>query len=137
MDRFKEDAKRIYHDWDRAFANNDVDALLALYAPNAILESPLIPYIMNCERGVVNGQAEIRALVEKVAKRKPLLRRYYRKGFLTDGKTLMFEYPRSTPEGDQMDFVEVMEIENGLIAYHRIYWGWRGFQVIKEDAYYK
>jgi hypothetical protein len=27
----------------------------------------------------------------------------------------MWEYPQQTPSGQQMDFVEVMEIENGLI----------------------
>ena len=137
MDQLKEDAKRIYHEWDRALANNDIDALVSLYTPNATIESPLIPYLMKRERGVIHGHAEIRDLVEKVAKRKPPLRKYHRKGFFTDGKTLMFEYPRAAPEGDQMDFVEVMEIEHGLITYHRVYWGWLGFKVIKEDAYYK
>lgn len=34
------------------------------------------------------------------------------------------EYPRQTPDGDQMDIVELMEIRDGLIAHHRIYWGW-------------
>ena len=29
----------------------------------------------------------------------------------------MWEYPRATPDGEQMDFVEVMEIDDdGLIA---------------------
>jgi steroid delta-isomerase len=26
-----------------------------------------------------------------------------------------------------LDVVESYDIENGLIAYHRVYWGWRGF----------
>ena len=36
-----------------------------------------------------------------------------------------------------MDFFEVMEIVDGLIKSHRVYWGWRGVEVIKADAYYK
>jgi hypothetical protein len=36
-----------------------------------------------------------------------------------------------------MDFVEVMEIENGLIEHHRVYWGWRGVSVILDDAYHR
>jgi hypothetical protein len=36
-----------------------------------------------------------------------------------------------------MDFFEVMEIANGLIQAHRVYWGWRGVEVLKSDAYYK
>lgn len=43
------------------------------------------------------------------------------------GKTLIFEYPRQTLDGEQKD---------GLIQYHRVYWGWRGFEVIQEDLYH-
>jgi hypothetical protein len=48
---------------------------------------------------------------------------------------LIWEYPRETPNGDQMDFVESMEIENGLIRQHRVYWGWFGVKVIEENRY--
>ena len=50
----------------------------------------------------------------------------------------MWEYPRSTPQGDQMDFVEVMELnDEGLIQYHRVYWGWYGFGVLQRDEYHR
>jgi hypothetical protein len=74
-------------------------------------------------------------LIEKVAERKPFIRKHFKQNFFTDGKTLIFEYPRQTPDGEQMDFMEVMEIKEGLIQYHRVYWGWRGFQVIQENLY--
>jgi hypothetical protein len=35
-----------------------------------------------------------------------------------------------TPEGDQVEIVEVMEIADRLIRYHRIYWGWKGCLLI-------
>jgi hypothetical protein len=77
-------------------------------------------------------------VLERVAARKPPLRTYYRAGYLTDGDhTLIFEYPRDTPEGEQMDFVEVMELANGLIQRHCVYWGWRGIKVIHDDAYHR
>lgn len=110
---------------------------MALYAVDATIESPLIPHLMQTERGVCKGQKEIRKLLEEVAKRKPSVRKYYRKGFFTDGKTLMWEYPRESPSGDQMDFVEVMEIKDGLIWHHRVYWGWMGFKVMQENAYHR
>lgn len=48
----------------------------------------------------------------------------------------MFEYPRLSPEGEQMDFVEVMELnDDGLIQYHKVYWGWRGFAVLEKNEY--
>lgn len=43
---------------------------------------------------------------------------------------MTWEYPRATPQGDQVDLVEVMDIDDGLIAHHRVYWGWVGFKVL-------
>jgi hypothetical protein len=44
---------------------------------------------------------------------------------------LTWEYPRASPEGEQMDLVEVMEIENGLIKRHRVYWGWYALNMLR------
>ena len=135
---FQQAAERIYHDWDKALSDDDVEALLALYAPDAVLESPAVPLTMGTESGVCRGHDELRPLLERVAARKPPLRTYYRTGYLTDGeRTMIFEYPRATPQGEQMDFVEVMEIADGLIQRHCVYWGWRGVKVIQDDAYHK
>lgn len=137
QEKLKSAAKDIYQAWNKALANNDVDGLLSLYAPDAIIESPLIPYLLKIDSGICKGREELRLLLEKVAERKPLIRKYFKQNFFTDGKTLIFEYPRQTPDGEQMDFVEVMEIKHGLIQYHRVYWGWRGFKVIHEDLYHR
>jgi ketosteroid isomerase-like protein len=135
---FQQAAERIYHDWDKALSEDDVDALLALYDPDAILESPAVSLTMGTESGVCHGHKELRPLLERVAARKPPLRTYHRTGYLTDGsRTMIFEYPRATPDGEQMDFVEVMEIADGLIQRHCVYWGWRGVKVIQDDAYHK
>lgn len=48
--------------------------------------------------------------------------------FLANGQLLMWEYPRKTPRGPQVDLVESMDIEDGLITHHRVYWGWSGFK---------
>ncbi len=56
-------------------------------------------------------------------------------GFFADGHKLMWEYPRETPDGDQMDFVEVMEIRDGLIQRHCVYWGWFGLRIMQRDEY--
>ncbi len=128
--------ERIYHDWDKALSENDVERLVALYARDATIESPLIPHLMGTRTGICRGRDEIRALLEKVARRKPATRQYYRTGFFTDGEKLMWEYPRATPEGEQIDFVEVMEIRDNLIRHHRVYWGWFGCKVLQEDRYH-
>jgi hypothetical protein len=127
--------EQIYHDWDQAVANNDMDALLSLYADDAVLESPLIPYLMKTESGVLKGKEQLRLLLGKVAERKPAIRKNYKQNFFTDGKVLMFEYPRITPNGEQMDFMEVMDLVDAKIQYHRVYWGWHGVKVIQDDLY--
>src|SRR5262249_12573230 len=35
--------------WDKALSQNDVDVLTALYAPDATIESPLIPHVMGIQ----------------------------------------------------------------------------------------
>ena len=128
----------IYKDWDVALARNDAEGLLALYAEDGTLESPLVPHLLGTEKGVCKGHAELRRLFEALAQRKPPVRRFHRTAFLTDGKNkMMWEYPRAAPDGDQMDFVEVMELKNGLIQHHRVYWGWFGVGVLQRDAYHK
>jgi len=47
---------------------------------------------------------------------------------------LIWEYPRQAPDGDQVDLVEVMEIADGLIQHHRIYWGWFGTALLTRSA---
>ena len=42
---------------------------------------------------------------------------------------------RSRPGGEQMDFVEVMEIEDGLIRRHCVYWGWYGVRLLEDDRH--
>jgi hypothetical protein len=136
-EKYKDDIERIYYEWDIALSNNDVEALLALYSEDTILESPLIPHLLPNHNGICQGRKELRKLVEIVAQRKPEIRKYYRSPYFTDGTTLIFEYPRATPTGEQMDFVEVMEIKQGLISHHRVYWGWRGLKVMQDDGYHR
>jgi SnoaL-like domain len=130
------DVERIYREWDQALSKNDPAALLALYAPDAILESPLIPHLLGTETGVCRGHEELKKLFDILAQRKPKVRQFHRTGYFTDGRKVMWEYPHETPTGEQMDFVEVMEIESGLIRKHRVYWGWFGVNVLKNDQYH-
>jgi hypothetical protein len=38
---------------------------------------------------------------------------------------------KGAPEGDQMELVEIMEVEGGLIKRHRVYWGWYALSVLR------
>ena len=128
-------AERIYRAWDEALGQKDLDAALRLYAPDATLESPLVRHLLGGEEGVVRGRDELRAFVERVFARTPPLRQRHRVGFFTDGRKLIWEYPRTTEHGQQMDLVEAMEIVDGLIQRHCVYWGWLAVKVLEEDRY--
>ena len=119
-----EQIEHIFTAWDDALGAKDLDAAMALYQPDATLESPLVCHLLGTEEGVVRGRDNLRQFVAKVFANQPAMRRRYRAGFLTDGARLVWEYPRESPDGDQMDIFEVMEIRDGLIAHHRVYWGW-------------
>jgi ketosteroid isomerase-like protein len=130
-----EQIEHIFTAWDAALGAKDVDAAVALYQPDAVLESPLVCHLLATDEGVVQGREDLRRFVSQVFAHQPAKRRRYRAGFLTDGARLVWEYPRQTPDGDQMDIVEVMEIRDGLIAHHRVYWGWVGVGMLMSGAH--
>ena len=111
-------------------------ALLALYHEAAELESPLVPIILNQNSGVLHGKAEIGRFLEEGTRRRPNeWVRWYRSGqYLASGDLLVWEYPRQTPDGEQIDILELMQLKDGLIWRHRIYWGWFGTQMLIQSA---
>jgi predicted SnoaL-like aldol condensation-catalyzing enzyme len=123
-----QDTARIYKLWDEALGKKDLEASLALYADDASIESPLVQHLMN----IVQDKEELRAFITRAFQTNPPQRKRFKQGFFTDGRVLTWEYPRSSPDGHQMDLVEVMEIEDGLIKRHRVYWGWYALNVLRE-----
>ena len=127
---------RVHAQWHEYAVARDTDKLLALYAEDAVLESPLVSAILDVESGALKGHAQIYRFFSEGVKRRPnhLVRWFRTEKFLTDGATLMWEYPRETPAGEQVDILEVMEIKDGKIAAHRIYWGWFGAGLLTRNA---
>jgi len=137
MTEFKSAGERVYVLWDKYARTRDVDGLLSLYADNAVLESPLIPAILDVDSGILRGRSELRHFFEEGGRRRPneLVRWYREPGrFFFDGRMLVWEYPRTAPDGDQIELVEVMELSNGLIQHHRVYWGWLGVKQLTSSA---
>jgi len=131
----KSDAKilHIYERWHETVVGRDLDGLMMLYADDAILETPLIlATLRDKTEGILKGKSAIRPFFEAgFRKLRNDLGRWYRTGtFFSNGRQLTWEYPRATPQGDQVDLVEVMDIASGLIAHHRVYWGWVGFNTL-------
>lgn len=128
-------AERIHHAWNAALEAKDVEGAIALYAEDATIESPLVRYLLGSETGICAGREAIRAFLPKVFAHQPEERRTFRNPVFTDGQVLMWEYPRATPDGDQMDFAEVMQLEAGLIRHHRVYWGWYGVRTLTTGSH--
>lgn len=127
--------EQVYQAWDDALGAKDLDAAMALYHADATLESPLVCHLLGVEEGIVRGREQLRAFVARVFAHQPPQRRRHRTGYLTDGSTLTWEYPRAAPGGDQLDIVEVMEIRDGLIAHHRVYWGWSSVGLLQRGEH--
>ena len=130
------DFERLYTQWHEYARTRNTEALISLYADDAQFESPLVPVIMQQDSGVLRGRAEILAFLQEGTCRRPNeLVRWYRTGqYFVAGDTLVWEYPRHTPEGNQVDILELMQIQNGKIQAHRIYWGWFGTQMLIQSA---
>jgi predicted SnoaL-like aldol condensation-catalyzing enzyme len=124
--------ERIYELWDEALGRKDLEAALALYTDDASIESPLVQHLLKTEKGIVQGKDRLRTFIALVFQTSPPQRKRFRTGFFTDGRVVTWEYPRVSPDGDQMDLVEVMKIEDGLIKHHKVYWGWYALNVLAE-----
>ena len=125
--------RHVHDRWHETITGRDLDGLMALYAEDAILETPLIIATRRDKTdGILRGKGQIRPFFEAGLRQLPAdLGRWYRTGvFFCNGRQLTWEYPRETPHGDQVDLVEMMELVNGLIAHHRVYWGWVGFKTL-------
>jgi hypothetical protein len=125
--------RHVYERWHEMIVSRDVDGLMELYAEDSVLESSAVLVLEGNSTGVLKGRNLIRkhfaAFFDMMAKDASV--ELYGPGtFFSDGKTLMWEYPSKSPRGDQLDVFESMDLEDGLIAYHRVYWGWIGFKAL-------
>jgi ketosteroid isomerase-like protein len=130
--RATSEIEHIFRAWDDALGARDLDASMALYQPDATLESPLVRYLLGIEEGIIRGRDDLRSFVAQVFASEPPQRQRFRVGFLSDGARVTWEYPRQADSGEQMDIVEVMEIRDGLIQHHHVYWGWYSVKLYEE-----
>jgi steroid Delta-isomerase len=125
--------RHIYERWHDTLMSQDLAGLMALYAERAVFESPtVLAQFPDRDDGILRGRDEIEKLFARnFANLKTEFSELYRSGhFFSNGQLLTWEYPRLTPSGTQVDLFESMDIENGLIVYHRVYWGWQGLKAL-------
>jgi hypothetical protein len=91
-DGFLSDCARIHREWHERARTVDTDGLLALYAEDAVFESPLVSAILDGKRDrVLSGQSKLRHFFTEGARRRPNdLVRWYRTGaWLTDERRFL------------------------------------------------
>lgn len=129
--------RRVYDQWHAMVGQRNLDGLMELYAEDAVLESSAVLVIEKDPSGILRGRARLRphfgAFFALVGPANGV--EWYRPGpAFTSGNTVLWEYPSRSPKGEQLDVVESMEVEDGRIVYHRVYWGFVGFKLLNAAA---
>lgn len=114
--------EQIVSDLETASSRNDVEAIVALFAPDATIESYLVSRVFNRTEGVCRGRAEIRELALALSKRgtpwgghePPIVR----------GNTAAIEYTSASSDTAKFS-VDIIEVKDGKIQSLRAYAGWR------------
>jgi hypothetical protein len=110
--------------WLRCFADRDVDALVALYAPDARHTSPKIRALHPETGGFLVGREALRAWWADAFRRLPGLR-YEEQTLTAEPGRVFMEYLRRAPNDPDMPVAEVLEVDRatGLIVASRVYHG--------------
>jgi steroid Delta-isomerase len=129
--------RNVYKRWHEMILSRNLDGLMELYDEDSTLESSAVLVLEKSSTGVLKGRDLIRkhfaSFFDMMAKDKAV-ELYRPSTYFSDGNNLVWEYPSKSPKGDQLDVVESMDLENGLITYHRVYWGWIGFKALQAVA---
>jgi ketosteroid isomerase-like protein len=109
--------------WLRCFETKDVDALVALYAPDARHTSPKIRTLHPETGGFLVGQAALRAWWADAFQRLPELR-YVEQTLTAQDDRVFMEYLRQTPGEPDLPVAEVLVVgTQGRIVASRVFHG--------------
>ena len=113
---------RLGRSWLAAFNAHDVDALVAIYAPDATHTSPKIRALHPQTGGKLHGHAALKDWWTDAIKRLPTLR-YEELTVTANDDRVFLEYLRHAPDGPPYPVAEVFEVRGGKIVASRVYHG--------------
>jgi ketosteroid isomerase-like protein len=125
--------RHVYETWHRAIVGRDLDKLMAPHAREGVLDSSVVLVPEKAPSGIIRGRDRIRkhfASFFRCSARATARTGIARNKSFWGGKSLVWEYPNKGPDGDQLDVVESMDLKDGVIVYHRMYWGRVGFKAL-------
>jgi hypothetical protein len=123
--------EQVIRAFDAAWARNDLEGVVSIFAEDAGLESPLVAPLLHRKEGVLRGRDEIREMVRALMRNgtpwgehaPPLIR----------GNTVAIEFRRPPSDGGQFYSVDVIEIRESKIQTLRAYAGWRAVLAITDE----
>ncbi len=117
-----EQNKQIALKWFEAFNAHDLEKLLSLYNDEAQHYSPKLKIRRPETEGLIKGKNALRAWWKDAFDRLPSLK-YNVKKLTADNEQVFMEYTRLVDGEYDLAVGEVLQIENGLIIFSRVYHG--------------
>jgi ketosteroid isomerase-like protein len=114
--------KQIAAKWFEAFNEHDLEKLLSLYNDNAQHYSPKLKIRMPETQGLIKGKQALREWWKDAFDRLPTLQ-YEVIKLTADDEQVFMEYIRHVNGEEDLSVGEVLQIENGLIVFSRVYHG--------------
>ena len=114
--------KQIATKWFEAFNEHDLEKLLSLYDDNAQHFSPKLKIRKPETQGLIKGKTALREWWQDAFDRLPSLQ-YEVIKLTADEEQVFMEYIRHVDGEDDLSVGEVLQIENGLIVFSRVYHG--------------
>lgn len=114
--------KEIATKWFAAFNEHNLENLLSLYDDNAKHYSPKLKIRKPETEGLIRGKQALREWWQDAFDRLPSLQ-YEVKKLTADEEQVFMEYIRHVDGDEDLSVGEVLQIENGLIVFSRVYHG--------------
>jgi len=114
--------KEIANQWFTAFNAHNLEELLSLYHQNARHFSPKLKIRQPETNGFIEGKDSLRTWWQDSFDRLPSLQ-YLPQKFTTDEQQVFMEYLRKVDGEEDLSVGEVLEIQDGLIIFSRVYHG--------------
>lgn len=114
--------KQIALKWFEAFNEHNLEKLLLLYDNNAQHYSPKLKIRMPETAGLIKGKPALRTWWLDAFDRLPTLK-YEVINLTADDDQVFMEYIRHVSGEDDLSVGEVLQIENDLIVFSRVYHG--------------
>jgi ketosteroid isomerase-like protein len=114
--------KQIAIKWFEAFNEHDLEKLLSLYDDNAQHFSPKLKVRVPETQGLIKGKQALREWWKDAFDRLPSLQ-YEVIKLTADDEQVFMEYVRHVAGEEDLSVGEVLQIENGLIVFSRVYHG--------------